>query len=382
MLRRYPKRTGVLHRIRASLLRARAVPRQEGDPTPLRYALIGAGAAARSHLAGIAHQPGVNLVGIADPTDPKRWRISGDYAATVRFADAKALFEALKPDLVSICTPTRFHCELTLLALRAGAHVVCEKPMAMTVSEAEDMDAACRAAGKLGAVNFSYRNAVAFRYGRGLIRNGKLGQLKRVSVAYLQSFLGLSTARWSWRNDAAIAGFGALGDLGVHMIDAVRFLTGREFVGVVARAQTLIPDRRDDTGKPRRVTTDTNAAFLAELTGGLLAIFEASQVATAYGDFFRIEVSGEHGTLVLNGEQPDWIGLSASRAHSMRTDIRWRKVPAGVAQQVAPTSPGAIVHALRGVEVSYPNFTDGVAAQRVLGGLLDSMSSGGWVSLT
>jgi predicted dehydrogenase len=372
----------VLHRIRASLVRTRAVARQEADLTPLRYALIGAGAAARSHLAGIAHQPGVSLVGIADPIDPKRWRISGDYAGTARFADAKALFEALKPDLVSICTPTQLHCELTLLALRSGAHVVCEKPMAMTVPEAEAMDATCRAEGKLGAINFSYRNAASFRYGRGLIRTGKLGQLKRVSVAYLQSFLGLSTARWSWRNDATIAGFGALGDLGVHMIDAVRFLTGREFVRVVARAQTLIPDRRDDTGKSRRVTTDTNAAFLAELTGGLLAVFETSQVATGYGDSFRIEVSGEYGTFVLNGERPDWIGLAASHARSMTTDIRWRKVPIGVPPEVAPTSPGAIVHCLRGVEVSYPNFTDGVAAQRVLGGLLDSMSSGGWVSLT
>ena len=86
--------------------------------------------------------------------------------AAVRFADAEALLQTLNPDLVSICTPTRFHCELTLLALHAGAHVVCEKPMAMTVAEAEDMDAARRAAGKLGAVNFSYRNAAAFRYGR------------------------------------------------------------------------------------------------------------------------------------------------------------------------------------------------------------------------
>ena len=361
----------MLHRIRTSLFKPRAAPRREVGPTPLRYALLGAGAAARSHLAAIAHQPGVSLVGIADPADPDTWRISGEYAAAVRFADAEALLQTLNPDLVSICTPTRFHCELTLLALHAGAHVVCEKPMAMTVAEAEDMDAARRAAGKLGAVNFSYRNAAAFRYGRGLICNGKLGQLQRVSVAYLQSFLGVSGARWSWRNDAAIAGFGALGDLGVHMIDVVRFLTGREFVGVVARAQTLIPERHDNAGQLRRVTTDTNAAFLAELTGGVLAVFETSQTAAAYGDFFRIEVSGEHGTLMLNGEQPDWIGLSASRARPWRTDIRWRKLPVGISQRAAPTSPGAIVHALRGVEVAYPNFADGVAAQRVLGGLLE-----------
>ena len=103
MLRRYSKRMSVLHRMRAALVGARAMPRQEGELTPLRYALVGAGAAARSHLASIAHQPGVNLVGIADPTDPKEvaylWRLRGYRALRRREGDVRSIETRSRLDL-------------------------------------------------------------------------------------------------------------------------------------------------------------------------------------------------------------------------------------------------------------------------------------------
>jgi predicted dehydrogenase len=353
--------------------------------SPLRYAVIGAGGIAAYHLRDIGSQPGVEIVGLADTADPATWRLAPEYAAVPRFQDAEKMLRETKPDLVSVCTPNKFHHSLTLLALRHGAHVACEKPMAMTVAEAEEMEAARAAAGRLGGINFSYRNNPAFRFARELIARGELGRVLRVNSVYLQSFLGAPATRHSWRNDIALAGFGALGDLGVHMIDGVRFLTGLDYRRVVGLAQTLIPEKNDAAGVARPVTTDTNAAFLAELSGSVIATFETTQVAPSYGNFFRIEISGERGTLAVHSEHSDelWLRTGGLLTHhaTWKTDLPLQKIPTDFAATGAPPTPGAIVHAIRGAAVDFPTFADGLRAQRVLGAILDSMKTGAWQTL-
>jgi predicted dehydrogenase len=351
-------------------------------PPALRYAVIGMGGVAHVHLNGISPQPGVTVVGLADPTDPAEWRVPADHAAVPRFQDAEKMLRETKPDLVSICTPNKFHHDLTLLALRHGAHVACEKPLAMTVAEAESMESARVAAGRLGGINFSYRNVAAFRFARELIAAGELGRIMRVNTVYLQSFLGAPATLYSWRNDLALAGFGALGDLGVHMIDGVRFVTGLDYRRVVGLAQTLIPEKADAAGRLQPVNTDTNAAFLAELAGGVVATFETTQVAPGYGNFFRIEISGERGTLAVHSDHPEeiWLraGATLTRYATWKTDIPLQKLPTDFLGRGGPPTPGAIVAAIRGEKVDFPTFVDGLKAQRVLGAILDSMKSGAW----
>jgi len=350
--------------------------------TPLRYAVIGLGNVASFHLRDIAAKPGVTVVGLADAADPQAWKVPAEQAAVPRFQDAEKMLRETRPDLVSICTPNKFHCELALLALKHGAHVACEKPLAMTVAEAEKMESARAAAGKLGGINFSYRNNAAFRFARELIAGGELGRLMRVNAVYLQSFLGAPAFPHSWRNDVGMAGFGALGDLGVHMIDGVRFLTGLDYHRVVGLTQTLVPEKPDAAGVMRRVTTDTNAAFLAELSGSVVATFETTQVAPGYGNYFRIEISGERGTLAVLSDQPEalWLraGASLTRYATWKTDLPLQQLPSDFISRGAPPSPGAIVHAIRGETVDFPTFADGLRAQRVLGAILDSMKSGAW----
>lgn len=351
----------------------------------LRYAVIGAGGISSVHLRAIATQPDVTLVGIADPAAPELWRVPAEFAAAPRFHDAEQLLRETRPDLVSICAPNLSHHPLTLLALRHGASVVCEKPMATTVAQAEEMESARAAAGRLGGINFSYRNVGSFRFARDLVAAGELGRLTRVNVVYLQSFLGARMTLHSWRNDLALAGFGALGDLGVHMIDAVRFITGLDYRRVVGVAQTLIREKPDATGRLLPVTTDTNAAFLAELSGGVVGTFETTQIAPGYGNYFRVELSGEHGTLAVHSDHPDEIRLRAGATMTAyatwKTDLPWQKLPTDFLARGAPPTPAAIVPALRGENVSYPTFADGVQAQRVLGAIAASMTTGAWATL-
>ena len=356
------------------------------EPPPLRYAVIGFGGVAQVHLRDIAALPGITVVGLADATDPATWKVPDPHAAVPRFRKAELMLRETKPDLVSVCTPNKFHCDYTLLALKHGAHVACEKPMAMTVAEAERMETARAKAGKVGGINFSYRGVPAFRFARELIAAGELGRLMRVNSVYLQSFLGAAAAPYSWRNDAALAGFGALGDLGVHMIDGVHFLTGLDYRRVVGHAQTLIPAKPDAAGVMQPVTTDTNAAFLAELTGNVLATFETTQVAPGYGNYFRIEVSGERGTLAVHSDHPEelWlrIGGKLTQFATWKTDLPLQQLPTDFTWRKVPTSPAAIVPVIRGEKVDYfPTFADGLRAQRVLGAIVDSMKAGAWQSL-
>jgi predicted dehydrogenase len=356
------------------------------DMQLLRYAVIGAGSAARTHLRSLTSQPSVQLVGIADPAPRAEWRISKDYDTVPQFSDAEDLFSKLSPDIVSICTPTKFHCDLTLLAFQYGAHVICEKPMAMDLDQAESMERTRIAKQRLGLVNFSYRNLACFRFARHLIRCGWLGPISRISAAYLQSFMRSDEVLWSWRNDIRIAGFGALGDLGVHMIDGVRFVTGLEFRKVVGTVETRIPKKTDRFGIRHKITSDTSSMFLAQLDQNVMAIFDTSQIAPGYGDLFRIEVSGQLGTLIINSEQPDEICRTncsiSSRHASWRTEIPTEAVPPAfrsVGQQ--PMIPGTLVEAIAGMPIDYPSFADGIAAQKVLEALRQTMKTKAWVTV-
>jgi predicted dehydrogenase len=353
--------------------------------SPLRHAVIGVGGVSHVHLASVGTHPNVTVVGLADVTDPKTWRVPIEHVNVTRYNDAEKMLRETRPHLVSVCTPNRFHHEFALLALRHGAHVICEKPMAMSPAEAEAMEAARATAGLLGGINFGYRNVAAFRFARELIAAGELGRLTRINTTYLQSFLGSTATPYSWRNDRELAGFGALGDLGVHMIDAARFITGLEFARVVGQSQILVREKTDATGRKVPVTTDTNASFLAEMTGQVLATFETSQVVPGYGNFFRVEISGENGTLAVHSDHPEeiWLraGATLTRYATWKTDIPLQKLSTDFVNRGAPPSPGAIVAAIRGQKVDYPTFADGLRAQRVLGAIVDSIASGAWQSV-
>lgn len=349
----------------------------------IRYAVIGTGGIAMSHLRDFSAKPGVQVVGLCDPNPANLHRALKTYPSAKGFADARSMLRETKPDMVSVCTSNNCHHPSVIAALKAGAHVVCEKPMAMNVREAVEMEATRRKHRRLGLINFSYRNCPSFRFARELIRQGELGRLVRVNVLYLQSFLGAEATAFSWRNDITQAGFGALGDLGVHMIDAARFVVGAEFARVVGKAETLVTSKRDAAGKARKVTTDTNASFLAEFSNGVMGTFEATQVAPGYSNYHRLEVSGTRGTLAVLSERDQEIYLYAGptltrHASWSGSSLPIVRVPSAFATEQSAPVPGLLVEVLRGARKDYPSFDDGVRAQRVLAAVLKSNQSRSW----
>ncbi|WP_279581005.1 Gfo/Idh/MocA family protein [Fodinicola feengrottensis] len=218
-------------------------------------------------------------------------------------------------DIVDICTPGDTHAEIAIAALAAGKHVLCEKPLANTVQEAEEMVAAARAARERGVramVGFNYRRTPALALARDMIAAGRLGRIAHVRAQYLQDWIVDPEFPLVWRLRKESAGSGALGDIGAHIIDLTQFVTGQRLTGVSALTETFVKERPlpsaatglSGTGSTEKgaVTVDDAALFFGRLDGGGLASFEATRFATGRKNAMRIEVNGSTGSLAFDFE--------------------------------------------------------------------------------
>ncbi|MCX5007416.1 Gfo/Idh/MocA family oxidoreductase [Streptomyces sp. NBC_00638] len=268
--------------------------------------------------------------------------------------DWRALIARDDVDLVDICTPGDSHAEIAVAALAAGKHVLCEKPLANTVDEAEAMAAAAASAlgrGQMSMVGFNYRRLPATALARSMVAEGRLGALRHVRVTYLQDWLVDPEFPLTWRLRKETAGSGALGDLGAHIVDLAQYLAGEPLGGVSALTETFVRRRPlplrassglsavPQTGAPAAgtgsvpssgsgegsgpgsgpgsgsgsdavpgsrsgaVTVDDAALFTARFASGALASFEASRFATGRKNSLRIELNGERGSLAFDLER-------------------------------------------------------------------------------
>ncbi|MEO3824943.1 Gfo/Idh/MocA family oxidoreductase [Actinomadura sp. B10D3] len=318
--------------------------------------------------------------------------------ATVE-TDWKELLRRDDVQLVDICTPGDSHAEIAVAALDAGKHVLCEKPLANSVAEAEAMAAAAeraRARGVRSMVGFNYRRVPAVTLARKLVDEGRIGTVRHIRAQYLQDWLSDPEAPFTWRMDRDKAGSGALGDIGAHIIDTAQFITGQSLVGVSALLDTFVPERPVPGGGTARVTVDDAALFIGRTDAGALATFEATRFATGRKNSLRIEVSGSSGALSFDLES-----LNELWFHDATEDPRtagFRRIV--VTEPVHPYAghwwpPGHILgyehtftHQMADLLTAIadgadprPSFADGLQVQRVLAAVADSAASGRWIDV-
>lgn len=216
--------------------------------------------------------------------------------------------------IVDVCTPGDSHAEISIAALEAGKNVVCEKPLANSVAEARDMVAAAERAQGKAMVGFNYRRVPAVSYARQLVATGRLGTVRHVRAAYLQDWIIDPDFPLTWRLRREIAGSGALGDLGAHIVDMTQFVTGQRITGVSALTETFVKERplpeaasglAGQASATRRgeVTVDDAALFLARFSGGAVATFEATRFAQGRKNGLHLEINGDGGSLVFDLER-------------------------------------------------------------------------------
>ncbi|MGK3951325.1 Gfo/Idh/MocA family protein [Microbacterium sp. I2] len=219
-------------------------------------------------------------------------------------------------DVVDIVTPGDTHAEIAIAALEAGKHVLCEKPLANTVAEAQAMNEAATSAAERGVrsmVGFTYRRVPAATFARDLVAAGRIGEVRQVRAEYLQDWLMDAEAPLTWRLKKEHAGSGALGDIGAHAVDLTEFITGQHLTSVSGIIETLVKERpllgegvglsgtaSDERGE---VTVDDIALFTGRLESGALASFEATRFRTGRKNALRIEIAGSTGAIAFDLER-------------------------------------------------------------------------------
>ena len=251
---------------------------------------------------------GRNAEAVADAASRWGWTESAtDWRAVIGRDDI---------DIIDIVTPGDSHAEIAIAALAAGKHVLCEKPLANSVAEAQamaDAAAAASAKGIRAMVGFTYRRVPAITFFRDLIAEGVVGEIQQVRAAYRQDWLVDPEMPLAWRLQKEHAGSGALGDIGAHAIDTTQFVTGLAVSAVSGTIDTIVKTRPllgEGTGLSGsaaegygEVTVDDVAIFTGRLENGALVSFEATRFATGRKNQLTVEVSGTKGALAFDLEE-------------------------------------------------------------------------------
>ncbi|MEU7861930.1 Gfo/Idh/MocA family oxidoreductase [Nonomuraea sp. NPDC049141] len=280
--------------------------------------------------------------------------------------------------IVDICTPGDSHAEIAIAALAAGKHVICEKPLANSVAEAEAMVRAAVSSSGKNMVAFNYRRVPAVALARRYVEEGRLGEIRHVRAQYLQDWIVDPKFPLVWRLQKDKAGSGSLGDIGAHIIDTAQFITGQNVVGVSALTETFVKERPLSSGSSETgpVTVDDAALFIGRLSGGAVASFEATRFATGRKNALRIELNGSLGSLAFDFEAMNELWVSEGDGGFKRILVTepdhpyaaawW---PPGHGLGYEHTFTHEIKDFLEAIATNddpAPSFADGLRVQRVL----------------
>jgi len=309
--------------------------------------------------------------------------------------------------IIDITAPSNAHKEIAIAAARHGKHIFCEKPLALTLEDAEEMLEAVTAAGVKHMVGFNYRRVPAIMLIKQMIDSGKLGKIYHFRGTYLQDYIIDPNFPLVWRLRKEIAGSGSLGDLGAHTIDLARWLVG-EFDEVVGMSETFIKERPLPTemaglsaassqdAELGEVTVDDATAFLARFKNGALGTFEATRFAAGHRNGNCFEINGSKGSVYFNFERmnellyystEDEEGLQGFRRVQTTEAIHpymeawW---PAGHIIGYEHTFIHEMKDFLEAIvydRMPEPNFFDGVACQKVLDAVEKSIEGRCWVKV-
>ncbi len=385
-------------------------PRETLDVAMVGHAFMGAAHSQAWHTAPrFFDLPLLPRTAVLCGRDPQRTAAA---AARLGWAetetDWRRLLDRDDVGLVDICTPGDTHAEMAIAALDAGKHVLCEKPLANTVEEAEQMAAAAEraaAGGVRAMVGFTYRRVPAIALARRLVADGRIGEVRHVRAQYLQDWIADPEAPLSWRLEKDKAGSGALGDIGAHIIDLTQFITQDHITEVSGQLTTFVKERpvaaehaglsgtSDAGGERGPVTVDDAAVFLARFTGGAVGVFEATRFATGRKNAIRIEINGAQGSLAFDFEDMNVLHFFDAREPAETAGFRRILATESTHPYVAAWWPPGhglgyehgfthqvvdLVTAIAEGRDPAPSFADGLQVQRVLAAVETSSDTRTW----
>ena len=383
----------------------------------LNIGLIGAGFMAKAHSIAYAGMP---MFFWPAPAIPVKKTVMDVDETTAKEAKQKFNFEKYSTnwfdiindpsiDVVDICTPNNAHFDIAIAAASRGKHILCEKPLALTAEQAKAMYIAAKKNSITTMVAYNYRKTPAIQLAKKFINEGLVGDILDFRGTYLQDWSADPSSPLSWRFQKELCGSGALGDIGTHVIDMIRFLVG-DFDSVNARTATYVNERpiqssgadtlgtiKIDNTKPKHpVDVDDQCCFMIHCKNKAFGTIEATRNAWGRNNFITIEIHGTKGSIYFNYERRDELQICFADDNNDRRGFK--------TIYTGPSHPyGDSLWPIPALGIGYtetkiiecydfckaiiedsectPNFRDGYAIELIADAVLASSKSQTWVKV-
>lgn len=276
----------------------------------LGIGLIGTGFMGRAHAlafgsanAALELPARIHLAALADADSARAEQCAQAWGFDRSHADWQQLIDDPWVQIVAITTPNHLHFPMAMAAIAAGKAVYCEKPLAVSLAQADEMRRSAKAAGVVTQVGYNYQHNPMIGLAREMIEAGELGDIVSFQGEFSEDFMGSATSPWSWRCEAAHAG-GALADLGSHLLAMARYLLG-DIEAVCADANTVHRQRpaSPDSNEMRAIAVDDQTHALLRFANGARGTFSSSWLKHGYKNHLSFEISGTQGTLAYDQER-------------------------------------------------------------------------------
>ena len=378
--------------------------------TKLGMGLVGPGFIAAHHIDAVRRLGDVDIVGIAGSSLDSARKRARELGVGHAYESYRELLADPAVQVVHNTTPNHLHKEVSLAALRAGKHVISDKPLAASLEESRELHEAASKAGVAHVVTFNYRSHALIQQARAMIAKGKLGAPVFVHGCYLQDWLTDERA-YSWRLDPKLGGASsALGDIGSHWCDLAEHVTGARIVAVLADLHTAVPVREAPVASPKafagaaknaprrkvKVTSEDLASVLLRFDNGARGCVTVGQVLPGHKNDLRLEVNGRTASLRWLQERQNelWVGRYAHPDSIVVKDpalvsgdaARYARLPAGHQEAWGDAFFNLIADAYRWIAdggaakkkpAPLPTFADGWRSVRLVEAMLQSHAGGG-----
>ncbi len=340
-----------------------------------------------NHLPGIEMCNGTRLVALCDPNEAALAAAKEKTGVEITATDYNDIMSRDDVHAVIIATPNIFHAPITLAAAKARKHVLCEKPLALNLAEAQIMLNAVEEAKVKHMTAFTYRFVPGMNYMSQMIQKGMIGEPFHFRV---QRFQDWGTRNIGWRQNSKMAGSGELGDMLSHRLDFAHMLVG-PFKRLVAQTKIYHPERE---GKPNDL--EDWVSVIAEFENGCTGVLESTKVATGRGEGGQsqdyCEVNGSEGTMVYMVNRPNEVQIGKKGSKTLETMtvpdefLTWKESPRDPSvgdpvQTFRYDQDWEFIDAIQKDRKCTPSFHEGIAAQRVMEGILKSAEEERWINM-
>ncbi len=377
----------------------------------IKTAVIGTGFMGRVHSEAIRRLGNVEIAAVAGLTEDLAASLGREIGVERTTADYRTVLSDPEIEAVHICTPNALHYRIAKEAMKAGKHVLCEKPLTLSAAEARELVQIAKAAGVANCINHNLRYYPVVQHIRKMRENGELGDILVVQGTYSQDWL-LYDTDWNWRIESKENGpLRAMGDIGSHWMDMIQHLTGLRITALCADLATFHKTRKRPktavetfAGKTLRpedydevpIDTEDFGAVLVRMGDRARGAFTASQVNTGCKNRLQVEIYGTKAGVIWNQERPDelWIGQRNTPNQVIIKDPslladgarQFADLPGGHGEGYDDAHKQVFRRFYRKVAdpaapVEYPTFEDGLRGMLLLEKVLESSQKRAWVEV-